>query len=378
MTGFLLSFTTSLVMHESEADFIDGPSPTRIRLEPLARVNNPKSIHGIYPYRGKMSPLDAAQVISQLPRKSMLLDPFCGTGTILYEAQQHGLQAVGIDNNPLACTIARGKTEPQQKSDVLTQLKGVLASAKSLKSIPTMPASPLRYFHPNTAEQIMRVLAFAEEMSNYLLSAFYGSICVAARACNGYLWTSTSIGRMNPPLRDIDFYHTFVKKTRKHLSYVRGGPQVEVLNRDARDVDGILDRQSVDVVYTSPPYFDALDYTGYYTKLVMEIVGLNRKTIREGLIQKHSTYRRDMTRAMRSLDRVLKDDALVIFVVGDKKVRGKLIRGSEFFADIAPWSSPHIVEREYTNTASGIWDKINETSRREQVIVWSLNEGSRS
>ena len=182
MTGFLLSFTTSLVMHESEADFIDGPSPTRIRLEPLARVNNPKSIHGIYPYRGKMSPLDAAQVISQLPRKSMLLDPFCGTGTILYEAQQHGLQAVGIDNNPLACTIARGKTEPQQKSDVLTQLKGVLASAKSLKSIPTMPASPLRYFHPNTAEQIMRVLAFAEEMSNYLLSAFYGSICVAARA----------------------------------------------------------------------------------------------------------------------------------------------------------------------------------------------------
>jgi len=39
-----------------------------------------------------------------------ILDPFCGTGTIVYEAQAHGMMAVGVDNNPLACVIARGKT----------------------------------------------------------------------------------------------------------------------------------------------------------------------------------------------------------------------------------------------------------------------------
>jgi site-specific DNA-methyltransferase (cytosine-N4-specific) len=325
-----------------------------------------------------MSALDAAQVVSQLPQKSLLLDPFCGTGTILYEAQRHGLSAIGIDNNPLACTIARGKTEPVQKSRVIEQLKQALVAAKSTSTVRKMPASPGRYFHPHTADQIMRVLGLADGFSNYLLSAFYGSICVAARACNGYLWTSTSIGRINPPLRNVDFYQTFARKVRKHLDYVGGKPTVEVLRQDARNVERLLEEHSIDVVYTSPPYFDALDYTGYYTKLVMEILDINRAEIREGLIQRYSTYKRDMTRAMKSLDRVVRDDALIIFVVGDRRVRGQLIRGSDFFTEIAPWSNPYIVERTYTKTASGIWDAINETKRREQVIVWDLKEGNRS
>ena len=87
-------------------------SKRRIKLSQLPNVSNPKSIHGLYPYRGKMSAFDAADVISQFPKDSILLDPFCGTGTILYEAQIRGINAIGVDNNPLACIIARGKTEP--------------------------------------------------------------------------------------------------------------------------------------------------------------------------------------------------------------------------------------------------------------------------
>lgn len=361
-------------MHEPEADVTGSTSTAhRIRLDPLARVSNPKSIHGIYPYRGKMSALDAAQVVSQISQSSLLLDPFCGTGTIIYEAQRVGIRTIGIDNNPLACTIARGKTEPVDRNEVLDHLNHVLSRAKSMTADPSMPASPRRYFHSQTAGQIMRVLANADTLPNYLLSALYGSICVAARACNGYLWTSTSIGRINKPLRKVDFYKTFTKKARKHLDYVGGHPEAEVKLYDARRLDSIIE-ESVDVVYTSPPYFDALDYTGYYTKLVMEILDIDRSAVREGLIQRHSTYRRDMKAVLGALDKIIADDGLVIFVVGDKKVRGRLIRGADFFAEIAPWSSSYVVERSYTNTASGIWDKINATSRKEQVIIWDLKE----
>ena len=45
---------------------ICGSTP-RITLGHFDKVSNPKSIHGIYPYRGKMSAIDAAYVISQLP-----------------------------------------------------------------------------------------------------------------------------------------------------------------------------------------------------------------------------------------------------------------------------------------------------------------------
>jgi adenine-specific DNA methylase len=70
-------------------------------------VNNPNSMHGIYPYRGKISAIDAISIIEQLPNKGTLLDPFCGSGTIVYEAQKHGLSAFGVDFNPLAIQLAK-------------------------------------------------------------------------------------------------------------------------------------------------------------------------------------------------------------------------------------------------------------------------------
>jgi len=323
-----------------------------------------------------MSALDAAHVISQLPSTSVLLDPFCGTGTIIYEAQAHGMKAIGVDNNPLACVIARGKTEPIESKSVLQKISSAISEAKSQEDVPRMPDSSAKYYHPDTADQIMRMVHVSRDFNSYLLSALYGAICVAARACNEWLWTSTSVGRINNPLRKVDFYSTFLRKARKHIDYVNNGPPAEIITHDTRQIHEVIDEGSIDIVYTSPPYFDALDYTNYYSKIVLEIVGLDRGSVRKGLIQKYSTYRDDMKNALAAIDTVVHNESLIIFVVGDRKVRGELIRGSEFFTEIAPWNNPYVVEREYTNTASGLWDKINKTQRKEQIIVWDIaNEG---
>ncbi|MHA2379067.1 MAG: DNA adenine methylase [Candidatus Thorarchaeota archaeon] len=319
-----------------------------------------------------MSPIDAAHVISQLPGDAVLLDPFCGTGTIVYEAQVRGMRATGVDNNPLACVIARGKTEPLIAEETVEHLEQAIVRAKNLRSIPDMPDTPAQYFHPMTAEQIMRMIAVSEDFSSYEQSVLYGSICVAARACNGWIWTSTSIGRVNRPLRSVDFQSTMMRKAKKHISFIRGQPSVTIHEHDTRRIAEIIPEKSVDVVYSSPPYFDALDYTGYYNKLVLEITGTDRAQIRKGLIQRYSTYKQDISSALSAIDRVVKDDALIIFVVGDRMVRRKLIRGSEFFTEIAPWDNPYVVERSYASTPSRIWDKINRTQRKEQVIVWDL------
>ncbi len=346
-------------------------NPT-ITLRSLKKVSNPHSIHGIYPYRGKMSSLDAAHVISQLPHDAVLLDPFCGTGTVVYEAQVRGMRAIGVDNNPLACIIARGKTEPLIVEETLEHLEQAIAAAKNLQSPSFMPDAPAQYFHPTTAEQIMRMIAVSDDFSSYELSVLYGSMCVAARACNGWIWTSTSIGRLNRPLRAVDFYKTMMRKAKKHISFVIGEPPAAIHQHDTRRITEVVPKNSIDVVYCSPPYFDALDYTGYYSKLVLEITGADRARIREGLIQRYSTYKQDVSMALSAIDRVVKNDALIIFVVGDRMVRRRLVRGAEFFTEIAPWNDPYIVERSYACTPSRIWDKINRTQRREQVIVWNL------
>ncbi len=352
-------------------------STPRITLGHFDKVSNPKSIHGIYPYRGKMSAIDAAYVISQLPSDVVLLDPFCGTGTIVFEAQAHGMSAIGVDNNPLACTIAKGKTDNVDHESANSILIEAVQNAGFQDEVQAMPVSALRYFHPETAEQIMRIVSHSKDFPSYLLATLYGSICLAARACNGWLWTSTSVGRINKPLRNIDFYGTLLRKARKHIEFINSGPEAEIHCHDTRNIHEIIPDGSIDIVYTSPPYFDALDYTSYYSKIVLEIIGLDRSSIRKGLIQTYSSYREDMQSALTAIDRVVHDESLVIFVVGDRMVRRKLIKGSDLFSEIAPWAEPYIVEREYSNTASGLWDTINSTKRKEQVLVWDLATGGR-
>lgn len=70
----------------------------KFKIQTLQSVNNPSSIHGIYPYRGKISAVDAKQILSQMHRGSRVLDPFCGSGTIVYEGLNYGLHTVGIDD----------------------------------------------------------------------------------------------------------------------------------------------------------------------------------------------------------------------------------------------------------------------------------------
>lgn len=43
--------------------------------------------------------------------RSVILDPFCGTGTTLLECKRRGIQSFGIDANPICVLIARGKLD---------------------------------------------------------------------------------------------------------------------------------------------------------------------------------------------------------------------------------------------------------------------------
>ena len=152
------------------------PNNPIIKFEHFDSVSNPNSMHGIYPYRGKISALDAASIIAQLPNNGTLLDPFCGSGTIVYEAQKHGLTALGVDNNPLAIQIAKAKVFKGSKSSLSLCESIVKKAMEALANneIDDMPEAPLRSFHEQTAKEIMAMKKFFDEMDDYLKGVFYG------------------------------------------------------------------------------------------------------------------------------------------------------------------------------------------------------------
>jgi len=337
----------------------------------IDNIQNQKSIHGLYPYRGKMSPKDARQIIKQLPHEGTLLDPFCGSGTIVYEAQKWGLESIGVDRNPLAATVAKAKTTPiENKEKIIHEVKDIVKEAKALDSPKKMNEWPRKYFHEKTASQIMRVYNFFDQMNDYQKGAFYGAIALAARGCNHYKWSSNSTGKNITPHKEINFYEKLLYKVKKHLPYVSKNDISKIYERDTKNITDFVPKESVDYIYSSPPYFDALDYTSYYARIIYEIENRSRGQIRDDLIQNYSTYEEEMKEVMKVLKNVLKKDGLMIFVVGDKKKGEKLIRGGEFFKNLTDWRPEYIKQRGYGNSASQIWDDINETEREEQLVVW--------
>lgn len=354
----------------------------RIFFEKIDSVNNPRSIHGLYPYRGKISAIDAANIIRQLPKQGTLLDPFSGSGTIVYEAQKHGLKAIGVDNNPLAFELSKAKVFTTNDSiiqETLEACNNIIERASLMLasgSYPDMPESPKKSFHEATASEIMCVSEFLQEMNDYLKGAYYGAIALTARGCNDYKWTSSTVGKNIEPKRYINFFEKFLDKTKKHLQYCNSinHEEASIYLGDSRRISEIIPEKSIDFVFTSPPYFDALDYTAYYGKLIYEIHNVDRVDIKKNLIQNITSYENDMRLVLDELDKITKDDALIIFVVGDKKGKNGIINGGEFFDSIK--KSSYIIERSYKGTSSQVFDTLNKTARKEQIVVWDKKEGS--
>ena len=61
----------------------------------------------------------------------VVLDPFCGSGTVLFEAQLANRRAYGVDANPLARLISRVKTTPLEVVAVKQCLDRVLSTIQS-------------------------------------------------------------------------------------------------------------------------------------------------------------------------------------------------------------------------------------------------------
>ena len=343
--------------------------PNKLEFKVLESVSNPKSVHGIYPYRGKISALDARQVLSQFSTRLSVLDPFCGSGTIVYEAAGLGHRSIGVELNPIAQVLTEGKISIDQNLEFfLQEAESLIKKSNMGVCVPQNECAAGRHFHRETYEQIATLATLYDSMSPYVKACFAGAICLAARGCNWYKWTSSTVGKDIEPKQNIDFHSKFLAKIKKHYFPIKE-IDAALIRGDARDLSVISD-STVDLVFTSPPYFDCLDYTSYYAKIIYDIVGVDRLAIKNQLIQKYGEYQDDMTIVLAEMKRIVKPGGLVIFVVGDKKVHGNVINGGEFFRELTSMTHLKSIERTYSGTSSKVFDEINKTQRKEQIVVW--------
>lgn len=114
----------------------------------LKEAETTKHVHRLHPYKGKFIPqlveyfldahTDAFKTETYFNKGDTVLDPFCGSGTTLVEANELGMNAIGIDVSAFNALVANSKTARYDLSDVQNEiakitsvLRGFVAQSKT-------------------------------------------------------------------------------------------------------------------------------------------------------------------------------------------------------------------------------------------------------
>ena len=131
--------------------------------------------HWLHWYPAKMFHRIPRQILQAVPpaTSNVLLDPFCGSGTVLLEGAISGYQVIGIDVNPIARLISRVKTTPIAPKRLRRYRAGVFARVRSDNFMP--PPDPVLdyWFKPEARAALARLARAVDPIKAQEVRDFY-------------------------------------------------------------------------------------------------------------------------------------------------------------------------------------------------------------
>jgi SAM-dependent methyltransferase len=294
--------------------------------------------HGFHSYAGRMHPGAARGAIAAFSKPGQrVLDPFCGSGTVLVECMAAGRRAVGIDASPLAILIAKVRSTPLAPADRgrLVRTADEIAAEAAERArrrirphIPTWARREHNRFSPHVALELLGlrelVGATDEDPVGIALRACFSSILVKFMRQPESGATAQRIGRGVPSR----FFAGRAQELARALGALAdrapaGTPTPEIRLGDARVLDGLPDRR-FDLVLSSPPYAGTYDYAEHHDVRFLWL-GLPREHLDRVQVGARTSdmgspakrWHGDRRRWLGEMARVVKPGASVVLVVGD-------------------------------------------------------------
>ena len=241
-----------------------------------------------------------------LPTPATILDPYCGSGTVLLEANLRGHDAIGIDVNPLATLISRVKTTPLDPLVLQSKLDQLVLKARRDRSKP-LPQQTLDYWIAPPARVGLHRLGIAtSEVSDVDYRAFFQvaltnivrRVSLADPAIPPLVRLSERRGQCGGPSYRIAlqksrstttasvysaFFEVAAANIRRMGEFHALGPslgrsKIAPIGCDATNTG--LPPCSVDVIITSPPYCGSQKYVRSL-KLELILSGFSEDFLRD-------------------------------------------------------------------------------------------------
>jgi DNA modification methylase len=262
--------------------------------------------HGLHPYKGKFYPQLAKGLLNLVgvADGSKVLDPFCGSGTTLLECRLNGLQAFGCDLHPLAAKVASAKIgildiAPNSITESVDVLANRVAAIPPTfpRHIEQLPENSLdeifRWFPERVVYKLDWLLGHIRATSTGVVTDFLEIILSSIiREISQQDPSDLRIRRRKRPLKDSDVLGLFQTRLiaqmerlqrfwsirgfcpyRMHPAHVVMGD-----SRDAKTFESMgIERGSVDLVLTSPPYATALPYIDTDRLSLLVLFGMSSK-----------------------------------------------------------------------------------------------------
>jgi DNA modification methylase len=279
-------------------------------------------LHKMSPYVGRLKPAFAHWLIEICTNSNdVVLDPFCGIGTVLLEADILGRTPIGIDLNPYAIAICRAKFDRRGIKNEISYLKNIKLNIDKV-DINSIPNFVKEYYHPKTLKEIIALRdKLIDDKRFFLLGCLLGIVHGHRPTQHLSIVTGYIIPYIPNPKPNVEYREVIPRMIRKvERMYKNDFPltgKAKIYEKDARRMP--LEDNSIDAVITSPPYYNTLDYVSS-NELRLAILGVNtdnQEILKKDLIQQRKTYLDEMRKIAHEIRRVLKPNCLCIFVLGD-------------------------------------------------------------
>lgn len=232
------------------------------------------SARTIHPFPARMAPDIALNAIPEKNHRIFtVLDPMCGSGTVLSAALERGHDAIGIDIDPLAVMMSKLAVTKIDTAAMSEHADAVIRRARTATGAAPWggdvetEAFVDYWFAASQKQQLLDLttaIATVSDADIQLTLRLAISRIIVTKSSQASLAQDTSHSRPHRVREesDYDVYEGFQRSVKQLVRMLSDRPlngtgRVDL--GDARNLDGVADG-SVDLAVTSPPYLNALDY----------------------------------------------------------------------------------------------------------------------